>query len=489
MTARLPTLGALALLLALLTCGWVTGVGTVIEAQTDVTPTPHLVSTIILGVFSDYSIRPITETPTPFPTWTAVPSVTPFPSLTPSDTPTPTPTRTPDVTVEPTQEDVRTPSPTPIPTNTPTPSPTPLPRCWGTVTATRLNVRDVPWGSILGQVTYGQTLYFDAQWYQDFWWWRIEFWEATGDDTFIGAYVSAQWIAMGDTADCSQLVDVTPPPIAKSDLVVGWFSMPNGNVWEQVEAHQVGMVRGIRGGTHPYANPSTCIQVMEAGGWCVYRHGNPDCPSVFEGDPRASARAFMIHDQYYAEGVFQNYPGQIWIDPLNECEWGVTIDQLDWWKQWFSEYITQAKARNWPPLVLPSMGPGYGDKAMFQAWASELRTLDANGGMLAMHVYNPVSTWLCPFDQWLADRTLHNHEILEALDIDIRIAVTEVGAGWGNEYPNIPDMACWIERTAQYPFVAFIAIWEMGVNHTWIRANWEGHSVDLIRALDATLWG
>ena len=91
-----------------------------------------------------------------------------------------------------------TPSPTPTATHTPTPQPV---GCWGTVTADRLNVRDKPWGTILYQVENGQTLTFDAKWYDDFWWYRIE-WD--------GGYLSSGWIQVGDTADCSGLPNVTP---------------------------------------------------------------------------------------------------------------------------------------------------------------------------------------------------------------------------------------------------------------------------------------
>lgn len=406
----------------------------------------------------------VTNTPQPSPTATRTPVATFY---TPTIETTMAPTLTPSIT------------PTIAPTSTPQPE-----GCWGTVAVPALNVRDAPYGNRLGQVFGGDTLAFDAKWLDvnGDWWWRF-YWTPTET-----AWVASWLITVGDTADCSGLEDVTPV-VRKSDLVVGFFSMPNGNVMEQVQAVGVAAGKGIVFGTHPYANASTCLQVMDAGGVCSYRHGNPDCPeNIFQGDPRAAARNFMLYDVYVAEGVFQNYPGQIWIDPLNECNWGNNVEELSWWAYFLDEFITQAAARNWPPLHLPSLGPGYGDYLMFSTWRDVLNKLNDNGGMFAMHVYNPVSEWLCPFDEWLADRTLHNYEIMQELGIDVQIMVSEVGHGWGNTPPNIDDMACWVERTAQYPFVAQVYIWEVGRNFTWELANWEGKVIEFIQSLGGALW-
>lgn len=160
-----------------------------------------------------------TPTATPFPTWTLTPTRTPIvaatftptPTHTPSNTPAAPPTHTPEPTA--TVEDFRTPSPTPPPPATSTPTLTATPfvgKCWGAVTAGSLNARAEPWGAIVGQVHYGELLAFDAKWDQDFWWWRIEAYESVGDNEYIGAWVSSNWIEVGDTADCSGLEDKTP---------------------------------------------------------------------------------------------------------------------------------------------------------------------------------------------------------------------------------------------------------------------------------------
>lgn len=460
---------------------------------TSQTPTPYLMSTAILGVFSDGSVQIITETVTPWPTWTPSPTDTEVPTVEPTHTPTPTPPVEP----SPTPEDARTPSPTPPPTWTPSPTVTNTPAvggCWGRVTATTLNVREKPMGNwreaaILGQVHFGEQYTFTAKLYNEFWWWKIEWYGDDGTSTGTPAWVSVNWIKPGDTADCSGLEDVTPPETA-SDMILAWFSMPNGNVGEQVEFVVNAAQQNIVGGTHVYANVSICLQVMDAGGVCSFRHGNPDCPeNIFQGDPRAVARDFMRHDSAYANGVFQyeRYKGLIYLDPLNECNWGDTVEEYAWWASFFDEYITRAQAQNWPPLMLPSLGPGYGNYLMFATWADQLQLLYDTGGMFAMHTYNPVDTWLCPENEWLADRHVHNYAIMQDIGIDARIALTEVGQGWGNTPPNVDDMACWTDRTAQLPYVDFVAYWYNGSTPhlTWPLSNWSGKALELLRAVAA----
>lgn len=416
-------------------------------------------------------------TATPFPIWTLTPTNTPFPSVPPSIEPTPT------------QE--ITPIATPTPTTTPQPQKTCKLRPLFSI-----NIREPAGGAKIGLWTQGVESEFDAFDLGDVYLYGHH---TSGGWSVIAQYPGVVWWVSGtaDAVFCESVEGwpegLTPPqPIAKSDLVVGFFSMPNGNVMEQVEATYVGATRNIVFGTHPYANVSTCLQVMDAGGVCSFRHGNPDCPErIFEGDPRQSARDFMRHDSAYAEGVFQNerYKGKIWIDPINECNWGDTVEEYAWWGLWFREYITEAAARNWPPLQLPSLGPGYGNDLMFKTWAGELQLLYDNGGMFAMHVYEPDDTWLCPFNIWLADRMLYNYEIIDGLGVDVEMSISEVGTGWGDTPPNIPDMTCWVERVAiDYPFVGQIYIWETGLNFTWINANWEDKVVEFIQGLDAGLW-
>lgn len=422
----------------------------------------------------------------------------PSPTETPAATNTPvipaTLTPTPPVSATPTIEPTPTPEITPLPTSTITTTPSPQKTC-KLRPLFNINIREPAGGTRIGVWTQGVESEFDEFLLQSVYLYGHH---TAGGWSVVAQHPPLNWWVSG-TPDAQFCFDVEgwpgwvpPAPIAKTDLVVGFFSMPNGNVMEQVELVVVGAQLGIVTATHVYANASTCLQVMGAGGVCSFRHGSPDCPAnIFQGDPRQSARDFMRHDSAYAEGVFQyeRYKGLIWIDPINECNWGDTVEELAWWGSWFNEYITEAAARNWPPLQLPSLGPGYGNELMFKVWAGELQLLYDNGGLFAMHVYNPDDTWLCPFDEWLADRMLHNYEIIDRLGIDVRMSLTEVGQGWGNTPPNIPDMACWMERVASdYPFVKQAYIWEYGPNPTWILANWEGYGKPFLLALDATLW-
>jgi hypothetical protein len=96
---------------------------------------------------------------------------------------------------------------TPSPTVTPTIPPNPDPICWGRVIKADngLRIREVPWGEIIGHVFTGDILAFDAKWYLDFWWYRIE-WFDDGDP----GYISSNYVELGEGADCSELEDVTP---------------------------------------------------------------------------------------------------------------------------------------------------------------------------------------------------------------------------------------------------------------------------------------
>lgn len=147
------------------------------------------------------------------------PTATPWPTFTPTATvftPPPTFTQIPSVTpihssVTPTQEDTRTPKP-PTPTITPTATATPLQAvCWGQVTADTLNVRDKPWGAILGQVEQGQYLAFEAKQKDEFdnWWYRI-YWLPDQPGFLDGSYVHLGWIQIDLDADCDDLPDETP---------------------------------------------------------------------------------------------------------------------------------------------------------------------------------------------------------------------------------------------------------------------------------------
>lgn len=414
-------------------------------------------------------------------TATPTPTNTPTPSSTPSPTAsaTPTPTRTPDVEPTVTPEDITTPSPTP--TSTPLPG-----KCWG-VTTGNLYARMEPYGNALGVHAADTILTLESQWlyvdeYGNASLWYGHYWLPD-----VIGYSHSGWIELGEGADCSDLPDAKPKPETKT--VVGFFDMPSTNVMSRVEDTYYAATLGFQSGTHVYSNVSVCLQIMDAGGVCSFRPGNPDCPvNIFEGDPREKAVEFTQHVRGYANGVFQyeKYKGRIWIDVLNECHWGETDEEFEWWAQFLDAYIDYAVARGWPPLQLTSPGPGYGNDQMFRVWAPVLKKLAAHGGMFSMHVYNPVSTWLCPYDIWLADRPLYNWEIMQQYGIDIPISLTEVGQGWGNTPPDLADMVCYVDRVmTNYPFVAQIWIWYSGENYGWVNGTWSGREREFYDLLSA----
>lgn len=189
-------------------------------ALTAQSPTETPIARYMMDVYADGRVVLSTLTPPPFPTWTPAQTETatygPTPTATatlppvPSSTPTAPPTTEPPPTMETTLQP-------PPPTLTSTPSMTPTPsdvKCWGYVTAPALNVRAEPWGDVLGQVHKDDYLTFDAQWYLDFWWWRI----AWSSERI--AWVSSNYIQVGDTADCSELEDVTPATILQGGHII-----------------------------------------------------------------------------------------------------------------------------------------------------------------------------------------------------------------------------------------------------------------------------
>ena len=436
--------------------------------------------------------QPSTNTPTATSSPTATPTNTLLPTATSTATPLPSSTPLPTSTYvfeTPTPELT---APPPTFTVTPTQSKNTCTLTQGHPNGYPINIRNghTTSATIVGKWEANNEATFD------------EFYE---DGTYLWGHQAAGWSAIAEsnplvwwvkdtnnTVFCFD-VDGWPgwvPPSDGSNMMLSWFSMPNGNTMEQQQFVYNAATYNIVGGTHVYADVGICLAILNAGGACSYRPGQiGDCPAnIFATDARQSARDFVSQLGGIAQLLNQpQYAGRVWVDLINECNWGDYEDQYFWWAQWFDEAITWAEAHG-VKLMLPSLGPGYGNELMFFVWKGVLNRLYDVGGMFAMHTYNPVDTWLCPFNEWLADRHVHNYAIMQSLGIRANIALTEVGQGWGNTSPNVDDMACWINRTAQLPYIGFVAIWYNGYNGTWPKSSWTGYSQQLLDKIDKTLW-
>ncbi len=419
------------------------------------------------------------------PSPTATPTATSTPVIPATLTPVPSTTPTPETTLPPTQPTTTsTPSPTPSPTATATPLP---PKCWGTVTAGALNVRTEPYGTILGQVYEGDTLTFDAKWLDDFndWWWRI-YW-LPGQDGFIEvAWVHSGWITPGDTADCSELPDVTP--VVTHNAALLWHTVPGVNVGNARISYDILSDKGIGYGLKPYAGMNECIDTLNRGGTCIYRHGAPDCPqNIGSADPRQSARDFLQYGQY-ARDMLADYE-HAYYEPLNECQFGgsqsdTLLAYIYWWQTWLDEYIAEAVARGYPKLVIPTMGPGHGEAIQYRIWQEQLNLLAANGGMMGEHAYTPThDDGLCACDEWLACRHRKNEDWRQAEGVDIDVAITEAARGWGNDPVDVSDFVCWYEIVRGDEWLHSVALWTAGFHPTWPNANLDNYMVPIAQGL------
>ncbi len=290
--------------------------------------TPELLTTLVIHVYTDGSSRIVTDTATPWPTYTPIPSNTPIVTSTPIVTPIVTDTPEPTPTMEE--------PPTYTPTVTPTPSDTPVPvgKCWGVVTAGSLNVRAAPWGAILGSVKKGEILTFEAKWFLDFWWYQI-YWTPTQV-----AYVSSNYIRLGDTADCSQLPDITPKPILQGGHILG---ADGANA------------------LMPYCNQMTTVKLFESVMHYAYnfRVCNPDIWIVC----RFWTDAIAIETDYDAELAYQRigraFPNE--CDAVEAENEHAPTNTADWerWSRFSIDFATLMATRRNMQYLAFSLGPGW----------------------------------------------------------------------------------------------------------------------------------
>jgi len=139
---------------------------------------------------------------------------------------------------------------------------------------------------------------------------------------------------------------------------------------------------GVPFGVKSVSDPSTCLVVLAAGGLCVYREWTiGDCPNIY-ADPEEEAYRWMIALWGAAHNLRPTF-----LEISNECQ----LDPMDltrFWNPFIIEAVRLGKQWEYPPLVIPTWGPGNPT----QEWhldliAPALTALRDSGGALGLHNY------------------------------------------------------------------------------------------------------
>ncbi len=423
---------------------------------------------------------------TPMPTWTPAHTETATHEPTPTVTatvpavPSSTPTATPTQVLSPTMETTLPPT---QPTMTPTPSMTPTPDlsvCYATVQV-NLRLRDAAVdGDTIGFWAPGDRVIVYSSEFVHFpnnpe---RVDEWSDVSDLSGVKRGWSAGWYNFNrylwyDTTPAC-LEARFPEPAHTAALL--WHTVPGFNIGNARISYGILSDKGIGYGLKPYAGMNECIDALDRGGTCIYRHGAPDCPqNIGSADPRQSARDFLQYGQS-ARDRLAGYE-KAYYEPLNECQFGgsqsdTLLSYVYWWDEWLDEYIIQATARGYPKLVIPTMGPGHGEAIQYRIWKDELNFLALQGGMMGEHAYTPgIEGGLCGCDEWLACRHRTNEAYRQAEGVDIDVAITESAKDWGGSAVDIQDMICWYEQVRHDTFLHSVSLWTMGHHPTWPLAN------------------
>lgn len=448
-------------------------------------PVPIDFSVIIEGTESYVQVIPATSTfPSPdYNSPTPLYDTPASPPATLTNTPTPLPT-----------EDFATPTPerteTPQPTNTPAPTAIPPDDqlCFaGVAIGVNLNIRaDHDINSVkVGTLAPGDRVVVTSLWLttaesSPF---RQEWAKLEGRPGWIALWFSGDlYAALDDKEACWDLPAEGPgtSPYASLPFVIGPRTVPGAHGFEQ--AYPILEAKGYGFGVSPYHTLDYCISALSQGGECVWRPGNPDCPDR-DIEPRESARRFAGYARWgaLALALYDN----VWVEPINECMGTpMSTRELAWWAEWMDEYITVAENEGWPPLAIPGLPPGHGDKLMFSTWQPVIERLASTGGLFSMHDYTYWSnTGLCVCDPYEACRHVLNHDYMLEQGYDIPFSITEAARGAGGEPVDEEDFECWLGKVELQEFVRHAWLWIGGPHPTWLLANLDGHYVSLAERL------
>lgn len=285
-----------------------------------------------------------------------------------------------------------------------------------------------------------------------------------------------------------------PIPIPEAfahNTALMWHAVTNANGGEMLVSYKALNDGGITGGVKPYVDTGRCIEAITSAyndppldAICIYRWPvlGTDCPDMNKSPSSEGERWMREYDNAIRGALFQYADsGRLWIEVVNECDYGDGNStegyiKLEWWKDFMNSALDYVeRAGGWPPLVMPTLGPGHGSLAMFEMWKEPLVRLSGMGGLFGDHSYTPWhDNGLCAFDEWLAARSVTNHEWMAQAGYGIDISITEAARDWGNSDVDPEDFACWYREISQYPYIHSVSLWTAGYHPTWPRANLNG---------------
>lgn len=433
-------------------------------------------------------------TETPMPTWTLTATHTPVvtatltsvPSATPTPaTATPEPTPTMETTLPPTQ-----------PTMTPTPSMTPTPDlsvCYATVQV-NLRLRDAPvTGATIGfwapgdrVIVYAsEFVYFPDNPEREDEWSDVSDLSGVKRGWSAGLYNFNLYMRYDTTQIC--LETRFPDPGHNAALL--WHTVPSFNIGNARVSYEILRDKDIEFGLKTYASLDAALDALNRGGTSIYRHGAPDCPNgIGTDDPRQSARDFLRHGQAARDNL-AGYE-KAYYEPFNECLYGNNTDvrYLHWWAIFLDEYFTLHYAISDVKLVGPTLGPGYGEPAMWIVWKPALELNASHGGLFGEHAYAPIPNCggdgsLAQCDPYCACRHRTNETDRQSIGLDIDVAITEAARGFGNDPVEVEDMCAWYEIVRFDEWLQSVSLWTMGPHPTWPNANLDNYVVSIAQCV------
>jgi len=236
---------------------------------------------------------------------------------------------------------------------------------------------------------------------------------------------------------------------------------------------------------------SECLDALQRGGICIYRHPNQDCPQeIGTADPRQSARDFLKYGE--AARIHLSLYDKAYYEPVNECNFGgsdsdQSITVVYWWRDWMDEYITQWRSITDLKLVIPTFGPGHGEVFQYQVWSDVLNRAASYDYLMGEHAYTPYhSDGLCACDEWLACRHRTNQVYRLAAGVHIDVALTEAARGYGNDSVSVDDFVCWYEEIRYDDGLHSVSLWTAGYHPTWPNANLDNFMVPIANRISPT---
>lgn len=268
-----------------------------------------------------------------------------------------------------------------------------------------------------------------------------------------------------------------------------WDTVPGFNIGNARVSHQILKIKNIGFGYKNFSDINACIETLNNGGICIWRHGNPDCPqNIGTADPRQSARDWLNDWGQAARQYLAQYP-KAFYEPINECNYGginsdSQLNVIYWWNEWMDEYITQARLQGMPKLVIPTFGPGHGEPTQYRIWKDTINQSAMYGNMMGEHAYTPYhEEGLCACDEWLACRHRTNQEYRLAEDIVTMVAITEAAKGWGNDPVDVNDFVCFYQKIRNDYWLHSVSFWLAGYHPTWPNANLDLYMIPIATKL------